>query len=42
MKADILKLSERPELFEQAAEAPFDPTYYTDYLIGKYSEIYGV
>ncbi len=30
------------ELFEQAAEGPFDPTYYTDYLLKKYSEIYGV
>ncbi len=30
------------EIFRQAAEAPFDPTYYTDYLIGKYSSIYGL
>ena len=28
------------ELFEQAAEAPFDPRYYVDYLKEKYSEIY--
>ena len=30
------------EIFEQAAEGPFDPTYYTDYLTKKYSELYGV
>ena len=36
------QLYDPQELFEQAAEAPFDPTYYTDYLIGKYSELYGV
>ena len=29
-------------IFEQAAEAPFDPTYYTDYLIGKYSALYSL
>ena len=28
------------ELFEQAAEAPFDPGYYTDYLKEKYSALY--
>ena len=30
------------EIFERAAEAPFDPAFYTDYLINKYSELYGV
>ncbi len=30
------------EIFLQAAEAPFDPTCYTDYLTKKYSELYGV
>ena len=29
------------EIFEQAAGAPFDPVYYTDYLTKKYSELYG-
>ena len=28
------------ELFEQAAEAPFDPKYYVDYLKDKYSQLY--
>jgi len=28
------------EVFEQAAGAAFDPTYYTDYLTRKYSELY--
>ena len=35
-------LYEPGELFEKAAEAPFDPTYYTDYLEKKLSEIYGL
>ena len=30
------------ELIENACGAPFDPTYYTDYLTKKYSEIYGL
>ena len=30
------------EIFEQAAEAPFDPSYYTEYLREKYSELYGL
>jgi len=30
------------ELLEQACGAPFDPTYYTDYLIRKYSEVFGL
>lgn len=30
------------EVFQRAAEAPFDPTFYTDYLIKKYSELYGL
>ena len=28
------------ELIEQAMDAPFDPSYYTDYLTGKYSKLY--
>ena len=27
-------------IFEKACGAPFDPTYYTDYLEKKYSDIY--
>ena len=30
------------ELFERAVGAPFDPTYYTDYLEQKFSAIYGL
>ena len=30
------------EIFEAAAEAPFDAKYYTDYLTQKYSALYNV
>ena len=30
------------EIFLQAAEAPFDPHYYTRYLVEKYSAVYGL
>jgi carboxypeptidase Taq len=30
------------ELLEQCCEAPFDPTYFTDYLTEKYSKLYGI
>ena len=30
------------EVFQRAAEAPFDPSYYTDYLTKKYTELYGL
>ncbi len=35
-------LYEPGELFERAAEAKFDPTYYTDYLEKKLTEVYGL
>ena len=35
-------LQDPQEIFEQAAEAPFDPTYYTDYLREKYTALYGL
>ena len=33
-------MKEPGKLMEEAFGAPFDPTYYTDYLTKKYSELY--
>lgn len=30
------------ELIEQACGMPFDPTYYTAYLVGKFEDLYGI
>jgi carboxypeptidase Taq len=31
-----------PELFEKVCHAPFDPTFYIDYLVHKYSTLYNL
>jgi carboxypeptidase Taq len=36
------RLLDPAELLAQCLGEPFDPTCYTDYLVNKYSELYGV
>jgi len=35
-------MKEPGKLMEEAFGAPFDPTYYTDYLTEKYTTLYGL